>query len=167
MEKDAGTFLEGVKEITSSSKIKGSITFDTEVSDTYVLDIKSINVSKKLSNKGVKFVADINVLENGEVVSISNTKMRIKIALPESLKGYNKYEVVYILNNEIKETIPAKVENGYVIFETTHLSEYGIIAKNTTVENPNTADNILVSFATLFISVVGMSSCFVLKKRFN
>ena len=165
--KDAGSSSEGVKEITSSSKIKGSITFDTEVSDTYVLDIKSINVSKKLSDKGVKFVADINVLENGQVVSISNTKMRIKIALPESLKGYNKYEVVYILNNEIKETIPAKVENGYIIFETTHLSEYGIIAKNTTVENPNTADNILISFATLFISVVGMSSCFVLKKRFN
>lgn len=158
---------EGVKEITSSSNVKGSITFDDEVSDDYVLDIKSINVSKKLSDKGVKFVADINVLENGQVVEINNIKMKIKIALPESLKGYNKYEVVYILNDEIKETILAKIENGYIVFETTHLSKYGIIAKSTNVENPDTADNILISFATLFISVVGMSSCFILKKRFN
>ena len=37
----------------------------------------------------------------------------------------------------------------------------------TYVENPDTADNILVSFATLFISVVGISSCLILKKRFN
>ena len=32
--------------------------------------------------------------------------MKIKIALLEYLKGYKKYEVVYILDNEIKETIP-------------------------------------------------------------
>lgn len=93
--------------------------------------------------------------------------MKIRIALPKELKGYNKYEVVYILNGEIKETIPAKVENGYIVFETTHLSEYGIIAKNVTVKNPETADNILISFATLFISVVGIGSCFILNKRFN
>ena len=165
--KNSGGASEGVNEITSSSKTDGSITFDKNVSDNYVLDIKSINIDKKLSNKGVKFIADINVLENGQVIKISNTKMKIRIALPKELRGYNKYEVVYILNNEIKETIPAKVENGYVVFETTHLSEYGIIAKNVTVKNPDTADNILVSFATLFISVVGMSSCFILNKKFN
>ena len=37
----------------------------------------------------------------------------------------------------------------------------------TYVENPDTADHILVIFATLFISVVGIGSCLVLKKRFN
>ena len=59
------------------------------------------------------------------------------------------------------------MENGYIVFTTTHLSEYGIIAKNVTVKNPETADNILISFATLFISVVGIGSCFILNKRFN
>ncbi len=158
---------ETTKEIKSTGAIKGSITFEKEVSKNYTLDIKQVEASKKLSDNSVKYLVDINVFENGQVISISNTKMKIKIALPESLKGYNKYEVVYILNDEIKETIPAKIENGYIVFETTHLSKYGIIAKNTTVKNPDTADNILVSFATLFISVVGMSSCFILKKRFN
>lgn len=68
---------------------------------------------------------------NNNVVKISNTKMKIRIALPEDLKGYDKYEVVYIVNDEIKETIPAAVENGYIVFETNHLSQYGIIATNT------------------------------------
>lgn len=156
-----------VKEVVSSSKTDGSITFSKEVSDSYVLDIKPIKIDKKLANKDVKFLADINILNNNQVVKISNTKMKIRIALPKELKGYNKYEVVYILNGEIKETIPAKVENGYIVFTTTHLSEYGIIAKNVTVKNPETADNILISFATLFISVVGIGSCLILNKRFN
>ena len=43
---------------------------------------------------------------NNNVVKISDTKMKIKIALPEDLKDYDKYEVVYISDGEIRETIP-------------------------------------------------------------
>ena len=95
------------------------------------MDIKPVEVKNELADKNVKFIADINVLDGNNVVKISNTKMKIKIALPEALKGYDKYEVVYILNDEIKETIPATVEDGYIVFETNHLSQYGIIATNT------------------------------------
>ena len=73
-------------------------------------------------------MADINVLDGDTVVKITDTKMKIRLLLPEDLKGYDKYEVVYILDDEIKETIPAVVEDGYITFETTHLSQYGIIA---------------------------------------
>ena len=90
----------------------------------------------------MKFVADINVLDgNNNVVKISDTKMKIRIALPEDLNGYDKYEVVYIVNDEIKETIPATVENGYIVFETSHLSQYGIIATNTGKEKNNDINN--------------------------
>lgn len=44
--------------------------------------------------------------------------MKIRIALPEDLKGYNNYKVVYIINDKIKETIPAIIEDGYIVFET-------------------------------------------------
>lgn len=92
------------------------------------MDIKEVEVKKDLANKNIKYIVDINVLENGQVVKINDTKMKIKIALPEDLKGFFKYEVVYILDGEIKETIEAKVENGYIVFETSHLSHYGIVA---------------------------------------
>ena len=85
------------------------------------MDIKPVEVKKDLADKNVKFIADINVLDgNNNVVKISDTKMKIRIALPDDLKDYNKYEVAYILNGEIKETMSATVENGYIVFETTH-----------------------------------------------
>ena len=157
-----------IKEIKSSSTIKGSIIFEKEVSKNYTLDIKKIDISKNLSNKNVKYIVDINVLENGQVVKISDTKMKIKIALPDNLKGYNKYEIVYINDDEIKETIPATIEDGYIIFETSHLSQYGVVAtektSNTNIKNPITSDNII---SYVIISIISLTSLIVLKKKMN
>ena len=157
-----------IKEIKSSSTIKGSIIFEKEVSKNYILDIKKIDISKNLSNKNVKYIVDINVLENGQVVKINDTKMKIKIALPEELKGYNKYEIVYINDDEIKETIPATIEDGYIIFETSHLSQYGVVAtektSNTNIKNPKTSDNII---SYVIISIISLTSLIVLKKKMN
>ena len=157
------------KEIKSDGDIKGSIVFEKDVNNGYTLDIKKVDVKKDLANKNVKYIFDINVLENGNIVQISDTKMKIKIALPEDLKGYKKYEVVYISDDEIKENIPAVVENGYIIFETSHLSEYGIVAteklSNTIVENPKTGDNIALYFITGILSIVGLASISVIAYR--
>lgn len=157
--KNANTQEETTKEVNSSSDTKGSINFENGINKNYKLDIKKVEVKKELADKNVKFIADINMLDGANIVRISNTKMRIRIAMPEGLEGYNQYEVVYILNDEIKETLPATVEDGYIVFETSHLSQYGIIAKNVEQENstkqtdtlknetnnPKTADNIIVN----------------------
>lgn len=165
---------ETVKEIQSTGKTKGKIEFAKEVSKDYKLDIKPVEVKKDLANKNVKYVVDINVLENGEVVKISNTKMKIKIALPEDLKGFNKYEVVYISNDEIKETIPATLEDGYIVFETSHLSQYGIVATNVEekteqtkneTNNPKTGDNIVMYISVFVVAVAGITATMVAKKR--
>ena len=157
-----------IKEINSKGTVKASIIFDKEIDKDYVLDTKKVEVNKNLSDNNVKYIVDINVLENGQVVKISDTKMKIKIALPEELKGYKKYEVVYILNGEIKETIPAIIEDGYIVFETSHLSQYGVVASekisNTSVVNPKTNDNIIIYF---MISIISLTSLIVLKKKFN
>lgn len=139
--KDASTPDDTVKVIESNDGIKGSIEFAESVDSNYKLIINNVNVNKDLADKNVKFIADINVLKDNEIVQISGTKMKIRIALPEELKGYNTYSVVYILNNEIKETIPATLQDGYIVFETTHLSEYGIIATNTNSTPGNSEDN--------------------------
>lgn len=155
-------------EIKSDGDINVSITFDKEINDNYSLDIKKVEIKKELSDKNVKYLVDINILENGEVVKINDTKMKIKIALPEELKGYKKYEVVYILNNEIKETIPATIEDGYIVFETTHLSEYGIVVaeKINNIENPKTGDNIGVYLVTSLLAVIGLLTIYR-KKQIN
>ena len=149
-----------VNEIKSDGEVKVSIIFDKEISKDYVLDIKKIEVKKELADKNIKYVVDINVLENGQIVNINDSKMKIKIALPEELKGYKKYEVVYILDGEIKETIPASIEEDHIVFETSHLSEYGIVATekslNTNVDNPETGDNIMFYIMTSIISIIGI-----------
>ena len=165
---------ETVKEIQSTGETKAKIEFANEVSKNLKLDIKPVEVKKELTDKNVKYVVDINVLENGEVVKISNTKMKIRIALPEDLKGFNKYEVVYISNDEIKETIPATVEDGYIIFETSHLSQYGIIATNVEgkteqtkneTNNPKTGDNITTSIMLFVASIATIGTLTLVNRK--
>lgn len=139
--KDASTPDDTVKVIESNDGIKGNIEFAEGVDSNYKLIINNVDVNKDLADKNVKFIADIKVLKDNEIVEINGTKMKIRIALPEELKGYNTYSVVYILNNEIKETIPATLQDGYIVFETTHLSEYGIVATNTNLTPGNSEDN--------------------------
>ena len=148
-----------IKEIKSTGVINGSISFEKEVSKNYTLDIKKVEVKKELTDKNVKYVVDINVLENGHIVEINDTKMKIRIALPEDLKGYKKYEAVYIKDNQIQETIPATIEDGYIVFETSHLSEYGIVAteKISNIENPKSGDNIGFYIVTSVLSIIAIA----------
>ena len=154
---------EPVKEIQSTGETKAKIEFAEGISGDYELDVTPVEVSENLANKNIKYIVDINLLENGQVVRISDTKMKVKIALPEDLKGFNKYEVVYISDDEIKETIPATIEDGYIVFETSHLSQYGIIATNveekteqvdnSETDNPKTGDNSNVFLWTSLFAV--------------
>ena len=170
---------ETVKEIQSTGKTKVKIEFTKEVNKNYKLDIKPVEVKKDLTDKNVKYVVDINILENDEVVRISDSKMKIRVALPEDLKGFNKYEVVYISDNEIKETLPATVEDGYIVFETSHLSQYGIIAtsveegdntKTTSISknetnNPKTGDNITTSVMLFVASIATIGTLTVVNRK--
>ena len=81
--------------------------------------------------------------------------------------GYSKYEVVYILDDEIKETIEAKVENGYIVFETSHLSHYGIVAieENNNIVNPKTNDDIVMYFISSIISLVGVTGVLIYYRK--
>lgn len=129
---------ETVNKLESKGETNAVIEFPDGINKDYKLDIREVEVKKDLADKNVRFIADINVLDgNNNVVKISDTKMEIKIALPEDLKDYDKYEVVYISDGEIKETIPATVEDGYIVFEATHLSQYGIVATSKSVTNVN------------------------------
>ena len=85
---------------------------------------------KKLE-ENLKAVFDINVVSNaGDIIKIEDNKMQIRMLLEENLRGYDKYQVVYIKDGKIVEEKPTKIDGNYIIFETDHLSEYGIIATN-------------------------------------
>lgn len=117
---------------------------------------------KTVNTYTVKVIADSNVLGNisssETVLEGSNKEIIVKIKDGYRLKSVLVNETSKKLTND--KILLSNVNKDIVVKISTEI----IPAK---VENPDTADNILVSFTTLFISVIGMSSCFVLKKRFN
>lgn len=134
-----------VKEIEAVDGIKGSITFDDGVNGEYTLEIKKMDIPDNLLDD-IKYLVDINVLSGQEIVEINGIKMKIKFELSEELKGYDFYEIVYISRNQmIKERIPATVKDGYIYFETTHLSQYGVVAKNNSQETPGGNEEIVTT----------------------
>lgn len=180
---------ETIKDIKSSSKIDASIHIEDGIDSSYKLEILPLDITEALKNKGIIALYDINIVKDQEIVNINGIKIRISIKLSEELLKYKNYKIVYLKNGEIKETLDAKIENGYIVFETTHLSNYAIVAtkeevkeepknetkdeaKNEVTEdikltNPKTSDN-LVSYILLgVISTLGIISSLIIRKRFN
>ena len=64
--------------------------------------------------------------------------MTVKIPLNDHLKGYKYYQAVY-LGNPL-ERFDAEVEGNFLVFETTHLSQYAILGSNTPFETSTVQD---------------------------
>ena len=165
-----GTIEDTIVEISSTSSsdancIDANIKFATPISKGNILKIEKQDDDKlakelKTVEPNLKAIFDINVIsESGEIIKIENNKMEIKIKLDNDLLGYDNYQVVYIEDRKIEEIIPATVKDGYIIFETSHLSEYGVVATNEeTIKNPQTGDNIAMYTILSIISVMAIVS---------
>lgn len=125
-------------------------------------------------NKEVKEVKLINLYEinvlngDGRVEKLEDGKFTIAIAIPESEQKYDAYKVVYFdEEGKLVETLDAKLENGKVVFTTTHLSTYGVIGYNNPTTNPETSDNIVTYAVILCASIFALGSAVALRKRYN
>lgn len=98
--------------------------------------------------KDVKLVGlyEIDIKKNDVVQPMEDGKFKISIEIKKDLQKYDAYKVVYINDEgEIEETLDAKLVDGKIVFETTHLSTYGIVGyNNVEVKNPDTGDNLIV-----------------------
>ena len=115
-------------------------------------------------NKKVKEVKLINLYEinvlngDGSVEKLEDGKFTIAIAIPESEQKYDAYKVVYFdEEGKLVETLDAKLENGKVVFTTTHLSTYGVVGyNNVATKNPATNDmNLALILASLGLASAG------------
>lgn len=136
-------YFEGTKEISSIDGIKGSVIFEKLMDENYKLKISELDIPESLAKENVKYLVKILLLNKGqEIVEVNGIKMKIKFQIPDSLEGYDTYKVVYVGRGKIKEQYDATVKDGYITFETTHLSDYGIIATKKPVETtPGNDDN--------------------------
>ena len=81
---------------------------------------------------------DISFIASGSEVQ-PNGKVTVKLPVPN---GYSSsfVAVYYISALGVKTRLDSKVENGYVIFETDHFSEYVIVDESSAIEEPDTPD---------------------------
>ena len=76
---------------------------------------------------GLLTVYQITVKDaDGKTVEVKNNPMTVKIPMTDQLKGYKYYQAVYL--GDPLERFDAVVEGDFLVFETTHLSQYAILA---------------------------------------
>ena len=112
---------------------------------------------KKVTLESEKALDNTYTLEIEELGK-ENGKFTIAIAIPESDQKYDNYKVVYFdEEGKLVETLDAKLENGKVVFTTTHLSTYGVVGyNNVATKNPATNDmNLALILASLGLASAG------------
>lgn len=124
----------------------------------------------KIMDTKLLFVYDISIKDGNDIINVDNGNYTISIKIDKKLQIYDNYQVVYIDDDgNIKETLDAKLEDGKIVFNTTHLSTYGIVGYNDVVETiktPQTFDGVTISIVTAIISVFGfIGASLSLKKR--
>ena len=114
---------------------------------------------------GLLSIYEISVRKDGKALEIKDNPMTVKIPMNDHLKGYKYYQAVYL--GDPLERFDAVVEGDFLVFETTHLSQYAILGSNTPfetsekpgkpsekTESPQTGDNsnMFLLVALLFAS---------------
>ena len=87
-------------------------------------------------DKDLVSLYDVSVYNGKKEVSMKNGKYTIKIKLDTNIEDYENYQIIYVNDEgEIKEYIDGIIEGEYIVFETSHLSQYGVIASPITKVN--------------------------------
>ncbi len=114
-------------------------------------DLKEEEIAQKVSDSIDKLLVglyDVNVYNGKKIVSMKNGSYTIKIKLENDVNEYENYQIIYVNDDgEIAEYIEAKIEDGYIVFETSHLSQYGVIA--TPVEQEPVVETVSVKKRTI------------------
>ena len=106
---------------------------------------------------------------------MKNGKYTIKIKLDTNIEDYENYQIIYVNDEgEIKEYIDGVIEGEYIVFETSHLSQYGVIASPITkvnvvepimVKNESNLGNIFkISILVIFILGATLLITFLIMK---
>ncbi len=108
---------------------------DKKVNTKYELKEENLTeheVASKVSesiDKDLVSLYDVTVYNGKKQVPMKNGKYTMKIKLDNNIDKYENYQIIYVNDNgEIEEYIDGHIEGEYIVFNTSHLSQYGVIA---------------------------------------
>ena len=103
-------------------------------------------VATKVNNsieKDLVSLYDVTVYNGKEQVPMKNGEYTIKIKLDNNIDNYENYQIIYVNDNgKVEEYIDGRIEGEYIVFNTSHLSQYGIIANPRVEEKFATKEDI-------------------------
>ncbi len=113
------------------------VAFNTDVE--FVVREDGTNANIALGGLFMKYKSyDISFISNGSEVQ-PNGKVTVKLPVPDGYSA-NFVAVYYINAFGVKTRLDSKIENGYVIFETDHFSEYVVVDESSKIESPAEPD---------------------------
>lgn len=124
------------KKATTLKTNKVILISDTKLNNKYKLNVNDLDDKKSEYNKKVKdfdivSLYDVSIYNGKKEVEMKNNSFIIKIKLDEKKDNYDNYKIIYVNDDgEIAEYIDGTIEDGYIVFKTTHLSQYGVIGQN-------------------------------------
>ena len=153
---DEKVILESEEALNRNYHLEVTAKAEEEFKKTSEKIIETYKDNKKVKDTTLIALYDINVVDGIQVVPMENGKFTISISISESMQKFETYKVFYIDNDgKIAEKLDAKLENGKVVFTTTHLSTYGVLGYNNIIEeNPKTSD---INLA-LILGIIGIAS---------
>ena len=125
-----------VKETKKESTLesKNVILISKDVSDNYQLserDLTNDEIADKVDssiNESLISLYDVSVYNGNKLVSMKDGKYTIKIRLDDVEEKYENYKIIYVNDSgNVEEYIDGRIEGDYIVFETSHLSQYGVI----------------------------------------
>ena len=148
----------------SSTPLDGSYHLMT----TDIMSMLTEEQKNTITKKGQTLLGiyDISIMnQTNNVVPMANGNFTIRIPLNGEMKKYKSLAVGYVKDGQVAETFNTKIEGDYLVFVTSHLSEYAVFGLGDTV-NPNTVDSIVFYVFITIIGLFGMGSvCSILRKR--
>ena len=122
--------------IDEENKIVYNYKLTGEILDSDKLVSKKLDISEYLKRNNVVGLYDISLYSSDNVKkNVSNSLINVSIPLNGDLIGYDSYKVVYINDSGVitDEVFETTISDGYIKFNTTHLSIYAVIGiKNIT-----------------------------------
>ena len=125
-----------VKETKKESTLEGKnvILISKDVNDGYQLnerDLTNDEIANKVDssiNESLISLYDVSVYNGNKLVSMKDGKYTIKIKLDDVKEKYENYKIIYVNDSgDIEEYIDGRIDGDYIVFETSHLSQYGVI----------------------------------------
>lgn len=107
---------------------------EKKLNSKYTLNVDDLESEKdkyteELEDYDVVSLYDVAVYNGKKEVSMKDGMYTIKIKLNDD-ESYNSYKIIYVNDEgEIAEYIDGEIEDGYIVFKTTHLSQYGVIGE--------------------------------------